>query len=212
MPPGCSRSKSRAAEISSSRFAIRSSPDAVGLGAERPGRGSRSVRAGFRITTSAVVIAQARSTRRSGGRSHATTASALSFRPGTFAASLAIASIGRFKASPRVPSRWSSARLTDPPRRDVHHPAERDVVLRVPHQVEVGEDVLDLLTLVIRQAADDLIRDLRLSRNACSRTRVSAVTPDRRRRSRDSSRTSPAVNAARRFSRRPPRASSVSLA
>ena len=51
-------------------------------------------------------------------------------------------------------------RLADPPGRDVDHPAERHVVLGVGHQVEVGQDVLDLLPLVERDPADDLIGDL----------------------------------------------------
>ena len=46
-----------------------------------------------------------------------------------------------------------------PARRRVDDPQQRDVVVRVVQQVQIGQDVLDLLALVELQAVDDLVRD-----------------------------------------------------
>ena len=61
----------------------------------------------------------------------------------------------------RRSTRWSSDVLPSPAGRHVHHPGERQVVLGVGHQVQVRQDVLDLLPLVERDPADDLVGDLR---------------------------------------------------
>ena len=60
--------------------------------------------------------------------------------------------------------------------RHVDHPAERDVVLRVGHQVQVGQDVLDLLPLVERHARRRPGTGLAPPRRAGSRPRVRALT------------------------------------
>ena len=52
-------------------------------------------------------------------------------------------------------------RLAQPSRRDVGDPQEGDVILGIYQEAQVGQDVLDLQPLVERDAADDLIGDLR---------------------------------------------------
>ena len=47
----------------------------------------------------------------------------------------------------------------DAPRRRVDDPQQGEIVLRVVHQVQIGQDVLDFLALIELHAVDDLVRD-----------------------------------------------------
>ena len=60
-------------------------------------------------------------------------------------------------ASGSIASSASMTRLADAARRHVDHPPEADVVVRVDHEPQVGERVLDLLALVEPDAADDAV-------------------------------------------------------
>ena len=49
--------------------------------------------------------------------------------------------------------------LADASDRHVDHPREADLVVRVLHEAQVGEEVLDLPAVVEADAADNLVRD-----------------------------------------------------
>ncbi len=62
--------------------------------------------------------------------------------------------------------------LSDAARRHVDDPPEADVVVRIEHELQVGERVLDLLALVEADAADDLVRDAGAPQRVFQRPRL----------------------------------------